>query len=93
MPLTEDEQRNVVEWLEQHSQVSPAPACPVCGVRDWGIQNSIYALKEVERKEGQIMVKSAEVPGGQEAKVLVAASCKNCGNTMLFDAQKVGVDV
>lgn len=93
MSLSKKEQEKIFEWFDQHKEQAPASGCPVCHTRDWAVLNTLYALQEVERQNGRLEKKSADAPRGEKAKVLVALSCQNCGNTMFFDPDKMGIDV
>lgn len=91
MSLSEEDQEKILGWIKQHSKQEVPPNCPICQHREWDVYNSLYALKEVEKKKGQLHTKDAEVPRAQRAKILIAISCQNCGQTTLFDAEKIGV--
>lgn len=90
MSLTQEEQEQALDWINQHSQPTP-PACPICQSGDWAVENTLYALKRLEKKRGKLQIEEAQAPGGQKAKILVSLVCKNCGHTMLFEAKKMGI--
>jgi hypothetical protein len=53
-------------------------ACPLCGVGNWNVSESIFELREFN--------KEAFVIGGAPIVPVIPVTCANCGNTVLVNA-------
>jgi len=52
--------------------------CPLCGVGNWNVSESIFELREFT-KEGFVI-------GGVPIVPVIPVTCGNCGNTVLVNA-------
>lgn len=53
-------------------------SCPLCGVGNWNVSDSVYELREFH--EGNIVL------GGGPIIPVVPVTCSNCGNTIMVNA-------
>lgn len=56
-------------------------ACPMCGVGNWNVQDSIYQL--IEFSEGGLVIGGPIIP-------VIPVVCTNCGNIQLVNAIVAG---
>jgi len=59
--------------------------CPLCGGREWNVNEKIYELREFN--DGNLVV------GGPNSSIIpvIPISCKNCGNTIFINALITGL--
>ena len=81
MKLTDEQLQIVIEKLQGFNP--KGFICPVCGNHKWNLSNLIYEIKEFEKEEKNIGIKHV-IP-------FISLSCKNCSNTLLFNAIRLGI--
>jgi hypothetical protein len=59
-------------------------ACPMCGARQWSVQEKSYELREFHG--GSLVV------GGSAIIPVIPVICGNCGNTILVNSILAGID-
>ncbi|MBU1202712.1 hypothetical protein KKH39_01575 [Patescibacteria group bacterium] len=80
MKLNKEQQKKLLEKLQESW---PAPkACSVCKHNEWDISDIIFELREFH---GGNMV----IGGKSNITPVVYATCRNCGNTLFFNALKL----
>ena len=52
--------------------------CPLCGVGNWNISDSVYELREFH--DGNLVLGSGPI------MPIVPVTCSNCGNTIMVNA-------
>ena len=80
MPLNSSQLDYIRQWIESRS---PILNCPGCGGREWAIQNELAFTLMVEPADGQI--------NHNKGYPMVAVTCKNCGNTVFYNAIQMGI--
>lgn len=81
MKLTEEQLQIVIEKLKGFAP--DGIICPVCGNKKWNLLNLVYELKEYEKEENLIGKKTV-IP-------LISLLCKNCSNSLFFNAIRLGI--
>ena len=82
MKLTEDQIKIVVNKLNSDSK--GGITCPVCGNKLWTVNNKVMEMREYH--DGKFVM-------GGDASIMPVVSlvCSQCGNTLLFNAIRLGV--
>jgi len=80
MLLSAEQKKGVEEHLNK--ETPGRLLCSVCSVQEWSLSNRVFELPEFQAR-GSII-------GGPRIPVVVA-TCKKCGNTLLFSAIHMGV--
>ena len=81
MILTEEQLQKAIEKFNGYTP--DGLICPVCGNNKWNLSNLVYEIKEYEKEENVI--------GSKRVIPLISLTCKNCFNTLLFNAIKLGI--
>ena len=82
MTLSEDKVKTLIDKLNVDSK--GGITCPVCGERLWGVNKTIMELREFNN--GDIVI------GGNSTMMpLVTLTCSKCGNTLFFNALRLGL--
>lgn len=84
MPLTEEQENQVVAWLQSHHTQS----CPVCGGDSWSIPG-LVALALMGDSGVVESVFSSDFNFKTSPAVQVV--CGNCQHILLFSAQGIGI--
>lgn len=79
VPLSEEEQQNFVEWLNQKSTIEGG-SCPVCGGNGIDLERGSITFKR-ESGGGQVNL-SNQLP-------VIVSACDNCGHIRLFNEGQV----
>ena len=81
MKLTEEQKNKVIEVLSDFLKRIP---CNVCQGKEWILNDTIFELREFQGGNLVIGGKSSVFP-------VIAVVCKNCGNTLFFNAIQLGL--
>ena len=82
MKLTKEQTSKLLSQLNDWRK--SAKPCVICGQSSWAVNDTIFELREFN--EGNLVI------GGKCAIMpLVPVTCNNCGNTLFFNAIKLGV--
>lgn len=82
MKLTDIQANDVIQKL---NQVSPSGfVCPVCGNKNWGINNIVTESREFQFGNFILGGDSALVP-------YITITCNNCAHTLFFNAIQLGI--
>lgn len=82
MKLTDQQIDNIINKLEA---LSPdGIVCPICGKKQWDINNIVIESREFQQGNFIIGGNSAIAP-------FVTISCRNCAHTLFFNAIQIGV--
>ena len=76
MPLTEDQEKRLVNWVYEHKAYA---SCPACGTNDWSTGEIIAAPPHTGE---------ARINGG-ETIPMIQVICDNCKFVMLFAAAPI----
>ena len=79
--LSDQERAKAEEWLRE--RLNDGPDCSLCGGREWIICKHLVRVFAGNTK-GDVLVGGASYP-----KIMLL--CKNCGNTLLFNALFAGI--
>lgn len=72
----------LIAYLQTKWQDRP---CPMCGARQWNVQNTSFELREFHGGD-MVIAPGPVIP-------LVPVMCTNCGNTILINCLVAGVDL
>jgi len=82
MKLNEEKQKKLIEKL---NEIWKQPkSCSVCGQNQWDVSDMIFEIREFNGGNLIIGGKSIISP-------VIQVTCKNCSNTLLFNALKLGL--
>lgn len=79
MKLSEEQKDIVSKKIQKHLTGS----CQVCNERRWIMNDTIFELRPYNQG-------TLTVGGGIPIQPLVSVICDNCGNTLFFNAIKIG---
>lgn len=66
------------EFLKHLREKWKGRPCPLCGVGNWNVSDSVYELREFH--DGNLVLGSGPI------LPVVPVTCSNCGNTVLVNA-------
>lgn len=82
MKLTEEQTQRFRRWLDERWGM-PRKECTVCGMREWGINDSVFELRE--------FFGPTTVLGHGKLFPVIPVTCSHCGNTVFFNAIPAGI--
>ena len=81
MKLSEEQKSQMLKRLDE--VWGAEKICPVCHHNEWAVFDTIYEIREFVGG-GMNVGRGAVIP-------CVAVTCKNCSNTLFFNAIKLGL--
>lgn len=80
MKLDGNQQKQVIDALNLHLLVQ---GCSVCKHSDWEVNDTVFEMREFFGGN-MVIGPSSIVP-------VIYVMCKNCGNSLLFNALRLGI--
>ena len=82
MTLSEEQLKSLLDKLNEHS--NGGIKCPVCGKQLWVVNKTVMEMREFNN--GDLVI------GGNASMMpLVTLTCSSCGNTLFFNALRLGL--
>jgi hypothetical protein len=78
--LTKDDEQKLLDWLKE--KCGGIPACPVCRRKSWVVGEQLSIMMVSTGYD--VLLGDANYP-------CVVFACKNCSNTLLFNAVYIGL--
>lgn len=69
---------NSEKFLNHLKEKWKGQSCPLCGVGNWNVSDSVYELREFH--DGNLVIGSGPIVP------IVPVTCSNCGNTIMVNA-------
>jgi len=69
---------NSEKFLNHLKEKWKGQPCPLCGVGNWNVSDSVYELREFH--DGNLVIGSGPIVP------IVPVTCSNCGNTIMVNA-------
>lgn len=79
--LTDDQRKQIKAWITSHC--SGALVCPVCSMQHWSLPTHLVRTMK--------FLQSGGIQLGGETHPLVLLTCATCGNTLAFNAIRMGL--
>jgi predicted nucleic-acid-binding Zn-ribbon protein len=80
----DDEKRKILE--EKFKEYKPQLVCPICGNKDWGVNDTIFELREFNG--GDMVIGARQM---QTVYPVITLSCTKCGYTHFINVIRLGL--
>jgi len=67
------------------------PPCAFCGKKKWVVENVMTEVRALQNAMPSLILHRGSNPPSQLKMPLIQLACRNCGNSLFFNAVRLGV--